>query len=73
MGTRPELRQCPFCGSTGDDVVLALWMEMLPNGSTFANGAEVRCNNCGGHVDHEDQDIAVNLWNGKGFTLPEEA
>ena len=62
-----HLRNCPMCGSGGDDVRLLKTVSVdLEDGSDlYAVGFSVDCINCGVEVHSEYRASAVRLWNGE--------
>jgi len=54
MNTTKDLRECPFCGGSGN-------LDTSPTGKRF----RVKCVDCGGMgpMSDENRQVAIDLWN----------
>lgn len=72
MSTRPELRDCPFCKSSGEDYIYFIVHNVITSESEFDCGFSVRCIECGAEVHDEYADEAARLWNGEDKPADDE-
>lgn len=68
---RPELRDCPFCHTKGNDDEKLFFMHnqaMLNDGSHYTASYSIFCTVCGVEMTDEYEDDLAHRWNG---TSPE--
>lgn len=69
---RPHLRDCPFCGTKGDDDESLFFTQnhaMLNDGGSYISSYAIFCTGCGVTLTDEYEDELVHRWNG---TKPDE-
>ena len=65
--TRPKLRDCPFCHTSGDDdeKILFVGNNTYYRDSSYEAGYSIYCTGCGVELHDEYRDEVVRLWNGE--------
>jgi hypothetical protein len=65
--TRPKLRDCPFCHTSGEDDEKLYFMGnlMIYNGGEYVSSYSIHCTGCGVSLHDEYRDELVRVWNGE--------
>ena len=71
---RPELRDCPFCHTSGSDDEKIYFMGnlMFYNGGSYVASYTIFCTGCGVELHDEYRDDLVSRWNGETAVAEED-